>query len=684
MTGLLPWADEMLAKAQEIKAKCNYHAALSIPPDVDFFKREVRFLNTRELAHSFVIHTSRTSLTCAALDFEFGYAPGAEKPLKGQKSFFDIRMIQPLLCSIAVVEQDTGHISTAVFDVRIPEVVTELAQLLRLPVTFVGHYLPSELFCLWQLELPEINTIWDTLIAEKALNLGKKVANVTSHATIDSLADQIEADEMEKDATNKFFRLTATCERYGIEHAFKAQKTELQKSFLSHQVARSFTQEQIEYAAEDSITAAKLYLLQVQKATTEGLLHALITIEMPWVITTAKLMWQGVKIDPSKIPLIQQKGNACLQRIGASLKQQGLNNPNSPPQVKAFFENHGLLQYFSSKDGKYSFDKQNLAKAAENNPLIAEVLKYRETNSIIQNSLLHPSMISSVDNRIHANFVHLGAATGRQSCTRPNLLAVPPVLRPLIVPDDGYGIGEVDFCQIEPGIAGAVFNNVALINMYNSGDVYSSMAQIFFKGALAEDDVNLAQADFKARYKSERQQMKVCTLGIIYGLGKAALAQKLNISPEEAEQMYQQFLDLFPGLAESIKDSIHYSKIRGFSLTSNGFKRYIDKKNNSNVDNWLKNHPVQGSAASVFKLAGNRLDKIYKHYGARLLIPVHDSFVFEAPLDSLTEVARITGEVMEQAVIEMFPVLNPQVDINIKHPSSWNKDGEFDAIENWS
>ena len=97
----------------------------------------------------------------------------------------------------------------------------------------------------------------------------------------------------------------------------------------------------------------------------------------------------------------------------------------------------------------------------------------------------------------------------------------------------------------------------------------------------------------------------------------------------------------------------------------------------------MTNHPVQGSAAVVFKVAGNRLDKLYRRYDARLLVPLHDAYLFEAPLDTLQEVASLTGRVLCETVQEYFPVLQPRVETNIEYPACWNKDGRFDSVERW-
>ena len=62
---------------------------------------------------------------------------------------------------------------------------------------------------------------------------------------------------------------------------------------------------------------------------------------------------------------------------------------------------------------------------------------------------------------------------------------------------------------------------------------------------------------------------------------------------------------------------------------------------------------------------------------------MHDAFVFEAPLESLKEVAQLTEAVMCETVQEWFPELEPRVEVNIERPECWNKDGHADSVERW-
>jgi hypothetical protein len=98
------------------------------------------------------------------------------------------------------------------------------------------------------------------------------------------------------------------------------------------------------------------------------------------------------------------------------------------------------------------------------------------------------------------------------------VLGLDRTLRPLIVPEPGFGIGEVDLSQIEVGIAAAVYGDDQLVEMFNTGDVYSEMAKLFYREELPEVDRDLPGQRFKKQYAAYRDIMKTCTLGIIYGM----------------------------------------------------------------------------------------------------------------------------------------------------------------------
>ena len=295
-------------------------------------------------------------------------------------------------------------------------------------------------------------------------------------------------------------------------------------------------------------------------------------------------------------------------------------------------------------------------------------------------------VFEGADGRVHPDLRQLGADTGRQASRHPNILGLGKVFRPLIVPGPGRGIGEVDLSQIEVGIAGAVYGDERLVAMFNSGDVYSAMAQEFYRDGLTEEDRRLDTRAFKDRHKLLRDRMKVFTLSLIYGVTAYGLALQLGVTPARAGEMLGQFMAMFPTLERAVEEERTFGGRRGYASTCTGLRKYRASMASMITGwerNWLANHPVQGSACVAFKMAGNRLDRMYPRHDARLIIGLHDAYVYEAPLEALHEVGRLTKRVMIEEVEELFPMLNPDAAVNDKHPECWNKDGHTDSIDRW-
>ena len=116
-----------------------------------------------------------------------------------------------------------------------------------------------------------------------------------------------------------------------MSHTFAQGKEQLQQSFLNHPDGQPFSQEQVEYAAEDAVVAAKLYPLQVVAATSAGLLEHHVQIEMPWTKVTARMEWTGVWVDREKL---QRLGEGCkvkLDQTMEDLKPYGHRKCQEPP-----------------------------------------------------------------------------------------------------------------------------------------------------------------------------------------------------------------------------------------------------------------------------------------------------------------------------------------------------------------
>jgi DNA polymerase-1 len=536
------------------------------------------------------------------------------------------------------------------------------------------------LHVLSQLGLPFPEILWDTWGCEKLLRLGKDRVKARKDT---EEGEAIEQEQKAKEEAISRLSLVNVCQSYDVQHRYSDSKERLQESFLTHEAEQAFTKEQVDYAAEDAIAAAKLYLPQVNAAALKGALHHLVTVEMPWTMTNARIEWTGIKVDAEQAPRLKDACGAHAVELLANIRDEyAIDNPNSHQQLKRFFEPLGLLDCFRKTNGRYSFDRKQLNKNVGKHPVIPLLMAYRRIKDIEGTELLNPAFVG-VDGRVHPGHVQLGTDTGRQSCKAPNILGLEGALRPLIVPEVGYGIGEVDLSQIEVGIAGAEYCCQSLVDMFNSGDVYSVMAQRFYRAQLSDEDQQLLGDEFKRTHKDMRNTMKACTLGIIYGQHAHGLAESLGVQESKAQKLLDDFMGMFPDLNDAIAFRVGTSLVRGYASTRTGVRRYLPEESVGNNRNWVRNHPVQAGAAVVFKAAGIRLDRLYRRYGAMIIVPFHDAYVFEAPLNHLEEVAELTERVMTETVQAYYPELRPKAEVNIKHPNCWNKDGDFQSLDRW-
>jgi DNA polymerase-1 len=683
------WSERLgqVHQDDEAAGSSNGRPVTVIPRSVAHYAGRVTFIDSEDGAAALVDLAKQRSVSCIGIDFEYRYSrPGVH--IRRDHCWNDPLSLVPQLLAITLVDRPRDsdpRIIRFVVDCRCTKAVAALRDLFKLPLPFVAHFAQAELLCLWALGLPAPDQIWDTCIAERAFQLGltharNKQPVLDRDEDVSEEARRAEEAERERDFSCS---LLMTCLRHGVQHPFAGAKQRLQQSFLTHPDGQPFSVEQIDYASADSVAAVELYVAQVRTAANLGCLAHLINVEMPWTVTNARIIWDGVRVCPERSLMVR---NACQRhrdRLTEELSAMGLHNANSHPQLREFFRSAGLLEAFRTGN-KYSFDDKQLEAAEDRHPAVALIRHTRKAVRLLADKALTGELVGA-DGRLHPDHRQLGAESGRNSMRDPNIGGIGRVLRPVVVPDPGYGIGEVDLSQIEVGIAAAVYGDPDLVRMFNAGDVYTVMAKRYFAHSIGPGELALPDKVFKKKHHDLRDRMKRFTLATIYNITAHGLAVQLGCSTRQAAEEQAKFMDMFPTLSKALKEASYYGVIRGYAYLCSGLRRWRARLGNPTgwETNWMRNTPVQGSAGVVFKVAGNRLYRRYQFDDAKLILPMHDAFVFEAPRSKLTAVAKLTADVMRGAVQEYFPMLDPQVEINIDHPDCWNKDGKSRSLDLW-
>src|SRR3954469_5513198 len=160
--------------------------------------------------------------------------------------------------------------------------------------------------------------------------------------------------------------------------------------------------------------------------------------------------------------------------------------PDSPVQALRFLRQRGHGDRLM-RNGRATTKDEGLQQIEPLDPMVMHLRRYRRYARMLADPLFAGRLIGS-DGRLHPDHRHLGAGTGRSSCSSPNIVGITKTFRPIVVAPPSRAIIELDYAQIEVGICAAENHDAALIAAFNSGDVYAAVAQQFYGNQLCEQE----------------------------------------------------------------------------------------------------------------------------------------------------------------------------------------------------
>lgn len=206
-------------------------------------------------------------------------------------------------------------------------------------------------------------------------------------------------------------------------------------------------------------------------------------------------------------------------------------------------------------------------------------------------------------------------------------------LRGLIQPRPGYGLAYVDWSQQEFGIAAALSGDARMQEAYSSGDPYLAFAKQ--AGAVP------AHAT-KASHASEREQFKACVLAVQYGMREESLARRILQPTAHARELLKMHRRTYAQFWSWSEGVVHYAQTQGKLWTVFGWCLHVGAGANARS---LANFPMQANGAEMLRLACCMATEA----GIRVVAPVHDAVLIEAPLDELDARAAEMQALMRRA-----------------------------------
>ena len=420
-----------------------------------------------------------------------------------------------------------------------------------------------------------------------------------------------------------------------------------------------------EYACEDADITLRLKNKlepELKKYECEKLFY---DIEMPLMPVLAEMEMNGVCLDTESLKetstILTNRIIELEHRIYELAGQQF--NIASPKQVgEILFDKLKIVEKAKkTKTGQYVTSEEVLQQLRNKHEIVADILEHRGLKKLIGTYIdALPKLINPRTGHIHTSFNQTVTATGRLSSSDPNLQNIPirgeegKEIRKAFVPEPGCLFFSADYSQIELRVMAHLSNDSQMIEVFREGkDLHAATAANIYKKPIEEVT------------RDERTKSKRANFGIIYGITVFGLAERLDISREEAKQLIDGYFATFPDVHDYMEQAKQTARQQGYVTTLFGRRRYLPDINSANAtvrgfaERNAINAPIQGTAADIIKVAMIRIHQRFKAEGIRskMILQVHDELNFSVYPEEKGRVEAIVLEEMQNA----FPLNVPLV-----------------------
>ena len=389
-------------------------------------------------------------------------------------------------------------------------------------------------------------------------------------------------------------------------------------------------------------------------------------IEMPLVPVLAKMERAGMLVDPDRLRNLSDGLATQITEVERSIRDLAGDetfNIGSPMQLShVLFDVMGLPTkgLKKTKRGYYSTNAKVLSDLARDHEIVRLILDWREKSKIKSTYLDTLGPLRRGDGRVHTTYNQTITATGRLSSSDPNLQNIPTrselgrTVKTAFSAGEGSVFLAVDYSQIELRLLAHLSGDEHLVRAFNEGeDFHAETAARVFGVPVSEVTPDL------------RSRAKAVNFGIVYGQQAYGLSQSLHISMAEARDMIDRYYEAYPGVRTFLDNVVARAKQTGYAETMYGRRRHIPELKAKNPqlrgfgERTAMNHPMQGTAADIIKIAMARVSRRLEEEGfaAHMILQVHDELDFECPVEEVERLTAMVQDVMEHVVDLRVPLI---------------------------
>ena len=420
-----------------------------------------------------------------------------------------------------------------------------------------------------------------------------------------------------------------------------------------------------EYAAEDADVTLQLKNVLEPMLKEKNVEQLFLEIEMPLVAVLAEMEMNGVCIDTESLKETSDIFTKRMHALEAEIYQLAGETFNiaSPKQVgEILFGKMKIVEKpKKTKTGQYVTSEEVLQQLRGKSEIIDKILAHRGLKKLLGTYVdALPKLINPRTGHIHTSFNQTITATGRLSSSDPNLQNIPvrgedgKEIRKAFIPEPGCLFFSADYSQIELRVMAHLSDDENMIRAFQDGyDIHAATAANIYKKGVNEVS------------RDERTKAKRANFGIIYGITVFGLAERLDISRDEAKQLIDGYFEAFPKVKDYMETSKQMAREHGYAETFFHRRRYLPDINshNATVRNFAErnaiNAPIQGSAADIIKVAMIRIYNRFKAEGIRskMILQVHDELNFSVFPEEKERVEAIVLEEMQNAYHLRVPLV---------------------------
>lgn len=381
----------------------------------------------------------------------------------------------------------------------------------------------------------------------------------------------------------------------------------------------------------------------------------------------------GIYVNSDTLDELLEKAEKAAKAASDKLWwETGIENSNSPPQCSRYFGIKSTKEMelkYAVMEGRVREDHANL------------LLDARGKRKVIESYLVPYTRYLADDSAIHAGFKIHGTATGRLSCSDPNLTALPRDVRDqpakrVFQAREGFILAEIDLSQAELRVA----SHFAALIAQNIPDPatkdryldpfepqYSRMGAVL---ARPDSDLHTETLERMKVYmgdRVDRDLAKRINLSAIFGIGAHKFSQTYAVPFNQSKEALGVWRGIYPefSLLYSVTEEVAKTQDYITLPMSGRMRRYTNEG-----DNWpskASSNLVQGTVADVMRMSMHEVAYFLRSIGGRILLQVHDSLLLEIPD---TESAHSTVTQVQRIMTEPFGFL-PSLRSEAKIGHSW-------------